>query len=184
MTPASPTNTQLLGIYLNDHLAGAVGGGDLAKRLADAEATWVGGEVLAAIAAEVEEDRSALMSIMAALGVPVRRYKTVAAWMAEKVARLKPNGRVFARSPLSRVIELEVLRLGVEGKGAAWRTLRGLADTDPRLDAAQLDELIDRANRQVGHLEQLRVRATAEAFGGGAASVEPVTDQDREDGVP
>jgi hypothetical protein len=184
MTPASPTNTQLLGIYLNDHLAGAVGGGDLAKRLADAEATWVGGDVLAAIAAEVEEDRSALMSIMAALGVSVRRYKTVAAWMAEKVARLKPNGRVFARSPLSRVIELEVLRLGVEGKAAAWRTLRGLADIDQRLDAAQLDDLIDRANRQVDHLEQLRVRAAAEAFGGGAASVESVVEQDGEDGVP
>jgi hypothetical protein len=176
--------TQLLGIYLNDHLAGAVGGGDLAKRLADAEATWVGGDVLAAIAAEVEEDRAALVSIMTALGVPVRRYKTVVAWMAEKVARLKPNGRIFARSPLSRVIELEMLRLGVAGKADGWRTLRALADTDQRLDAARLDELIDRARQQIDRLEQLRVRATAEAFGGGAASDEPVADPDGESGVP
>jgi hypothetical protein len=184
MTPTSPTTPQLLGIYLNDHLAGAVGGGDLAQRLADAEASWVGGEDLAAIAAEVEEDRSALLSIMTALGVPVRRYKTVVAWMAEKVARLKPNGRIFARSPLSRVIELEMLRLGVAGKADGWRTLRALADTDQRLDAARLDELIDRARQQIDRLEQLRVRATAEAFGGGAASDEPVADPDGESGVP
>jgi len=181
MTTAFPTTTPLLGIYLNDHLAGAVGGGDLAERLADAEATWVDGDVLAAIAAEVEEDRSALISIMAALGVPVRRYKMVAAWAAEKAARLKPNGRIFARSPLSRVIELEVLRLGVEGKAAGWRTLRTLADTDPRLDAAQLDELIDRARKQIDQLERLRVQATADAFGGSAGSVEPVANPDAED---
>jgi hypothetical protein len=183
MTTASPTSTPLLGIYLNDHLAGAVGGGDLAERLADAETNCVGGDVLAAIAAEVAEDRSALMSIMAALGVPVRRYKMVAAWVAEKAARLKPNGRIFARSPLSRVIELEVLRLGVEGKAAAWRTLRTLADTDPRLDAAQLDKLIDRARRQIDQLERLRVRAAADAFGGSASSVKPTAIQNAE-GMP
>jgi hypothetical protein len=164
MTPASPPTPQLLGIYLNDHLAGAVGGGGLAKRLADADATWVGGSVLTRIAAEIEEDRSALVSIMSVLGVPVRHYKTAAAWAAEKVARLKPNGRILTRSPLSRLIELEVLRLGVEGKAAAWRTLRVRADTDPRLDAAQLDELVDRARRQIEQLEQLRVRAASEAF--------------------
>lgn len=169
MTPNTQTDTQLLGIYLNDHLAGAVGGGDLAKRLADAEATWVGDDVLATVAAQIEEDRSALRSIMSALGVPVRRYKMVAAWAAEKLARLKPNRRIVARSPLSRVIEFEVLRLGVEGKAAAWLTLRALADNDPRLDAAQLDELIARAGRQIDQLEQLRVRATADAFGGSIA---------------
>jgi hypothetical protein len=115
---------------------------------------------------------------MAALGVPVRHYKMVAAWAAEKVARLKLNGRIFARSPLSRVIELEMLRLGVEGKVAGWRTLRMLADTDPRLDAARLDELIDRARRQINQLERLRVRAATDAFGGSAVSAKPVANPD------
>lgn len=183
MTPAPPTTTRLLGIYLNDHLAGAVGGGDLAKRLADTDASWAGGDALATLAAEVDEDRSALRGIMAALGVPVRHYKTTAAWVAEKLARLKLNGRFFTRSPLSRVIELEVLRLGVEGKAAAWRALRALADTDPRLDATQLDELLDRARQQSDRLEQLRIRAAAEAFGDDT-SVDPVVDRNGADGLP
>jgi hypothetical protein len=43
-----------------------------------------------------------------------------------------------------------MLRLGVEGKAAGWRTLRTLAVTDTRLHLAGLDELISRARRQAG----------------------------------
>ena len=64
---------------------------------------------------------------MAVLGLPVRHYKLSAAWAAEKAARLKLNGRLLSRSPLSSLEELEMLRLGVEGKAAGWRTLRALA---------------------------------------------------------
>lgn len=39
-----------------------------------------------------------------------------------------------ARSPLSLLEELELMRLGVEGAGAGWRTLRKLAERDQRLD--------------------------------------------------
>jgi hypothetical protein len=156
----------LLGIYLNDHLAGSTLGLDLAKRLAKAEREWSGGATLTAIAEEIEEDRASLIALMGALGVPVRRYKTAAAWAAEKAARLKLNGRLVRRSPLSRVVELEMLRLGVTGKASGWRTLRTRAEHDSRLDAAQLDDLLNRARRQTQQLERLRVRAVAEAFGG------------------
>jgi hypothetical protein len=54
---------------------------------------------------------------------------------------------------------LPLLRLGVEGKAAGWRTLRAHADTDARLDAGRLDELIARAGSQADQLEELRVRA-------------------------
>jgi hypothetical protein len=103
-----------------------------------------------------------LLDIMAALGIKVRRYKVGAAWIGEKAGRLKFNGRLFARSPLSDLEELEMLRLGVEGKAAGWRTLRTLADTDPRLDPARLDELISRARRQADVLEDLRVAAASQ----------------------
>ena len=71
-------------------------------------------------------------------------------------ARLKFNGRLLARSPLSSLEETEVLKLGVDGKAAGWRTLRVLAGRDSRLDAQRLDELIARADRQSGELEALR----------------------------
>lgn len=165
----------LLAIYLNDHLAGAVAGSNLARRLAAAERSWTAGDVLQRLADEIDEDRRTLVSIMSALDVPVRRYKTVAAAAGERLARLKFNGRWTGRSPLSRVIELELLRLGVEGKAAGWRTLRTRAETDSRLDAAQLDALISRATRQIDQLERLRVHAAAEAFGGQVDPVEPVS---------
>ncbi len=52
-----------------------------------------------------------------------------------------------------------MLRLGVEGKAAGWRTLRILADTDARVDVGDIDELIARARRQADVLEELRVGA-------------------------
>lgn len=166
----------LLGIYLNDHLAGAVAGTNLARRLAAAERGWTGGDVLARLADEIDEDRRTLLEIMSSLDVPVRQYKVIAAAAAERISRLKLNGHLISRSPLSRVIELEAMRLGVEGKGCGWRTLRTAAETDTRLDAAQLDSLITRAQRQIDQLERLRVRAAAEAFGGSVEPVEPVSE--------
>ena len=98
---------------------------------------------------------------MASLGVTVRMYKVGVAWIGEKAGRLKFNGRLLSRSPLSDLEELELLRLGVEGKAAGWRTLRTLAGTDARLDAGRLDELISRASSQADQLEELRVRAAS-----------------------
>ncbi len=79
--------------------------------------------------------------------------------MDRREGRLKLNGYLLTRSPLSSLEELELLRLGVEGKAAGWRTLRTLADRDRRLDSARLDELISAARRQAGLLEDLRVQA-------------------------
>ena len=154
-----PSRDGMLGIYLNDHLAGATAGSELAHRMARSHRGREEGGPLSRLAAEIAQDRSALLSIMASLGVTVRGYKVGAAWIGEKAGRLKFNGRLLARSPLSDLEELELLRLGVEGKAAGWRTLRAQADTDARLDAGRLDELISRASSQADQLEELRVRA-------------------------
>ena len=95
---------------------------------------------------------------MAAVGAKVRAYKVLAGWAGEKAGRLKLNGRLLTRSPLSGLEETEMLRLGVEGKAAGWRTLRAVAERDRRLDAGQLDELLARAARQSDTLEGLRMR--------------------------
>jgi len=150
-----------LGIYLNDHLAGATGGMELARRMAGSHDDPAQRMTLQRLAAEITEDRRALLDLMAALGLPVRHYKLSAAWAAEKAARLKLNGRLLSRSPLSSLEELEMLRLGVEGKAAGWRTLRALADTDSRLDRDRLDELMARARQQADLLEELRVQTAA-----------------------
>jgi hypothetical protein len=155
----------LLGVYLNDHLAGATGGLELARRVAGSHRGPGADSILQRLAAEVAEDRAALQDIMAALGIPVRAYKVYVAWIGEKAARLKLNGYLLARSPLSSLEELEMLRLGVEGKAAGWRTLRVLSETDKRLDPGRLEELISRARRQADLLEELRVRAADQIIG-------------------
>ena len=154
----------LLGIYLNDHLTGATGGLELFRRAAGAHRGTEAGPALERLTAETESDRDSLLGFMRALGVPVRHYKVLGGWAAEKAGRLKLNGRLRSRSPLSSVVELEGMHLGVLGKAAGWRLLRALADSDPRLDAVELDRLLDRAQRQAEEIDALRLQAAQEAF--------------------
>lgn len=161
--PQVHSERALLGIYLNDHLLGATFGTELAARSASTQRDSPRTATLVRLAAEIAEDRDTLLEIMAVLGVPVRRYKVLAGWLAEKTGRLKMNGHLLRRSALSDLEELEVMRLGVEGKNACWRTLRTLADRDDRLDAGWLDDLMARAKRQANALDELRV-LTADEF--------------------
>ena len=156
---------ELLGVYLNDQLAGSTAGMGLARRIAaSAEHTPAPAGVLKRFAAEVTEDRATLVRIMAALGIRVRGYKMYAAWAGEKLGRLKPSRCLPGRSPLCSLEELEIMRLDVEGKAAGWRTLRSLADRDSRLDAGRLDELIARAAGQADLLETLRADMAERIF--------------------
>jgi hypothetical protein len=156
---AGQSEAGMLGIYLNDHLAGATAGAELAHRMGRSQGDGQDADTLRRLAAEITQDRAALLDLMAALGIKIRRYKMGAAWIAEKAGRLKLNGRLLARSPLSDLEELEMLRLGVEGKAAGWRTLRTLASTDMRLDPGRLDGLVARAGQQADILEGLRTAA-------------------------
>lgn len=156
---------KLLRIYLNDHLAGSTLGIELARRLAATYRDSPAGDDLARLATEVGDDRQELLKIMRAVGASVQRLKVWAAWTAEKAGRLKLNGHVLDRSPLSGLLELEMLRLGVEGKAAGWRTLRAQADHDDRLDVARLDALLARARTQAETLEKLRTRTADGLFG-------------------
>jgi hypothetical protein len=163
MATAQHVRQDLLGIYLNDHLAGSTTGLELARRMV-ASAGSESATVLRGLVAEIAEDRSALLAIMATLGIPVRGYKVFAAWAGEKIGRLKLNGHLLSKSPLSSLEETEILRLGVEGKACGWRTLRALASRDSRLDAGHLDELLTRADRQSSALETLRASIAEQAL--------------------
>ncbi|MFD4787705.1 transaldolase [Streptomyces sp. NPDC058459] len=155
----------LLAIYLNDHYTGATGGLELFRRAAGARKGEEEEAVLTDLARQVEEDRDALAQTMTDLGVSVDRTKVALGWVAEKAGRLKTNGHLFSRSPLSDVLEAEGMLVGVLGKAACWRTLRALADTDRRLNAAKLDTLLERAERQSTALEELRAAAATRALG-------------------
>ncbi|RZE96751.1 hypothetical protein C0R04_09990 [Streptomyces albidoflavus] len=157
-------SADLLAIYLNDHLAGAAGGVELLRRAAQAGRDQAASRQLHDLTDEVADDRASLMEIMRELDIPVRRSRIVLGRLGEKAGRLKTNGHLLSRSPLSDLLELEAMRLGVEGKACCWRTLRELADTDPRLDPQRLDRLLRRAETQIARLERLRGQAAVATF--------------------
>jgi hypothetical protein len=170
--PARHAHHPLLAVYLRDHLTGATAGLELFERAARARRGTPAGAELARLVHEIGEDRETYKALMATLGVHVSLPKVALAWVGEKVTRLKSNGRLVRRSPLSDLVELEAIHLGVWGKEAGWHTLRIVAESDDRLDVARLDELIARARRQVATLERLRRdearRLFAPTTGGGS----------------
>jgi hypothetical protein len=97
---------------------------------------------------------------MRRLDVPERSYKVRLGWIAERAGRLKMNGRLVRRSPLSSLLELEALRVAIEGKKAGWRALREILGNDSRLDA-KLQKLLAHAARQADADEELHTQATS-----------------------
>ena len=149
-----------LAIYLNDHLAGSMTGIELVKRAARQYDGTPLGDFFAGLGAEIEEDRNALKDFMAANAIEEDRYKIAAAWVFEKAARLKFNGALLRRSPLTPFVELETRALGIHGKERLWRALR--ANPADEATAARLDELIARAQSQQESVERQRVEQGAQ----------------------
>ena len=150
---------------MNDHLAGATGGRELARRAERSNRGTRYGSFLRRLAREIDEDRTSLLEIMRNLGIRIDRVKVIGGWSAEKVGRLKLNGRLVGYSPLSRLVELEALTLGVSGKLGLWRVLLELEL--PEVDEPRLRRLVRRAEGQLERLEEQRRRAAVEALGRG-----------------
>jgi hypothetical protein len=85
--------------------------------------------------------------------------------LAEKLGRFKLNKSLLARSPLSRVYELEMLQAAVSGKRALWHTLLELEPSSTSLSRDELEQLIARADAQRERLRDLHHQAAWMAFG-------------------
>jgi hypothetical protein len=159
-------NTDLLGIYCNDHLASATGGIELVSRMLGRHR---GGEYearLEQLLDELREERAAVRASITALGLPVRQYKQAGAWVGEKLSRAKLNGHLLSRSPLSDLVEFEFIATAVLAKRAGFETLREVAAVDPRLDAGLLERLIAQADKQHDWLADARREVAGRVFGG------------------
>ncbi|MGW2046505.1 hypothetical protein ACWCPF_15150 [Streptomyces sp. NPDC001858] len=155
-----PGRQKILDVYLNDHLAGATAGTALARRMVGEHRESAYGSELKTLAAEVSHDRQYLLQLLDDLDVAVRHYKVYGAWLGEKAARVKPNGRLLRRSGLTILIELETMRVGVEGKVLLWRALLSASADEPRLEHDWLEQLLQRAEQQLKTLDALHARAT------------------------
>jgi hypothetical protein len=156
----------LLGAYLSDHVAGARAALDLIEKLRSHNEGTPLAAHLAELAGEIEADREVVAQLLERIGEAKNLVKQVAGGVAERLSRARLDRRVTGSAELSRLLELEMLALGIEGKLALWHALRPVAVTNPDVAALDLDDLVARAQAQRQGVEVHRLEAAARAFGG------------------
>ena len=103
-------------ILLRNHQAGGRAALDLFGRAVRGQRARPWADQLVRLRVEAREDLDFNESVMRRLGVSSSPLQVAALRLGERVGRLKPNGRVVSRSPLSRFEELDFLVMGIDGK--------------------------------------------------------------------
>jgi hypothetical protein len=161
---------RFLRIYMNDQLAAGVLWREVARRAQRNNAGTEAAEALERVARAIAEDVATFAEMMDRLGLRRSPIKPAAAIAAERVGRLKLNGRLRGYSPLSRFVELDFLAMGIEGKKILWQNLRDYARLSERLPDVDFDGLIERAQSQRDDIERQREAAGRAALGRRASS--------------
>ena len=162
-------DTQPLDVYLNDHLAGSAAAVELVERIRDNNEGTALAAHMARLLGEIEADRDTLAVVMERLGVVRSTPKQVAGKVLETLSRLRLNERVTRSPEVSRLMELETLSLGIEGKVSLWRSLSEVVETRPELGEFDLPTLATRAVSQRAGVEPFRLEAAAAALGSAGA---------------
>ncbi|MGQ0715771.1 MAG: hypothetical protein ACT4NP_00415 [Pseudonocardiales bacterium] len=150
--------------YLNDHLAGANTGTELANKISSEYEKTTFGPFLAELAREIEQDKATLEGLMQRLGIALSPSKQVAGWITEKITRLKMSETMTGGEDLKCLLEFETLSLGIEGKLSMWRSLIEVSDSHAELAAIDLASLAKRAETQRSSLEGYRLQAAKGAL--------------------
>jgi hypothetical protein len=151
-------------VYLNDHLAGATLGTDLADQIRSQNENTPLGALMRTLAPQIEEDRQTLIALMDRMGISRNPLKQTGAWIAEKASRMKFGGLTSGQPELGTFLAVESLALGVQGKLSLWNVLRQVAGQHPAIAALNLEELTQRAKAQYDLLEHERLTAGARAL--------------------
>lgn len=153
----------LLGLYLSDHLAGATAGSARIARMAAAFVDTPVYAVLSEIAEEISRERAFLPRVIEELGLKRAPVKEAITWTGEHIGRLKTNGAVVNRSPLTMVLETELMRSAIVGKLGMWQTLEDNAAA-LGLQTFQFAELVRDARQQLSVLDTVHEYARRRAF--------------------
>ena len=138
---------RLLAVYLRDHHALLIALRELARRMNSAARTDEERTFAAEVARITDDDRSCLEAFLRQLDSAPSRMRQNAVWAAEKLGRLKLNGRVLRASPLSAVTELEGCALLLESNRALWAGLAQLGPADATERARRAERLLEAAER-------------------------------------
>ena len=147
-----------LAIYLQNHEAAASAGTDLFARMSRSQRDRPWGPAVVDVAEEVAQDLRTLRGLLRSSGVRPDTVSSLALRAGERVGRLKPNGRLVRRSPLSDLVEVEAGLDAVQAKAAGWAALRVAYRSDRPID---LDELTRRADDQIARMRSVHARVAA-----------------------
>lgn len=161
--PVGPPDLRLVRTYLSDHLTGATGVISRVEWMTERYAGTSAAPVLERLRDELHQERRVLRGLAEHLGLTLSPWKPAAAAVAERVGRLKPNGRAVSQSPLSLHLELEAIRSGVAGKRSLWATLETWSG-QLGLDAGRFVALRRQADAQVAAVDALAERVRTVAF--------------------
>jgi hypothetical protein len=152
----------LVEIYLSDHAAAAAAMTRRIRRMAAAYDRELAA-AMAELADALERERNWILSVMEGRQLTLSRWKTAATVVGERIGRLKRNGRSFQQSPLSPLLELELLGSGLRGKRSGWRTLLEWS-TELQIDTDELNALLADVERQIEKVEELLVMQRRKAL--------------------
>jgi hypothetical protein len=158
------TSSEVLGTYLNDHLAGANAGVEIAWRLHERAGAGPDAAALARLVEEIKHDRDELRRLVEQLGTSGHPIKKAAGWVAGKAHGLAVTELLTGDEHLSMLLETESLAVGIVGKLALWEALLAVAPAHPQLVEADLVRLAARAREQHGRIEIIRLAAARRSF--------------------
>ena len=116
-------NKRRLSIHLNDQRAFLAGGKELANRSLSRNANTSYEAFLREVALHLDHACGVLDGIMDRSGIRRNRIKSGVVKAAERVGRLKFNGRLTGYSPLSRCLEIQGLSLVLRAESLLWSQL-------------------------------------------------------------
>lgn len=154
---------ELLGLYLSDHLTGATAGANRAERMAEDFVDTPVYAQLARLAQEIRTERAFLKNLIDDLGLEHKPHRQAAAWAGERIGRLKGNGKVLERSPMTMLLEADLMRSAIHGKLGVWQTLRDHAPA-LGLDPQVFEDLIEAFLGQEKLLDEVHAYARARAL--------------------
>lgn len=145
---------RLVDVYLADHLTGATAVVRRIDRMAAAAVETPVYAGLAELAEQIRRERDTVDALIRDLGLRRHPIRRAAALAAEEVGRLKGNGMIVRRSPMTLLLETEILRSAVAGKIGLWQTLSDEAE-GLGLAPAVFDDLTQSALEQSERLEEI-----------------------------
>jgi hypothetical protein len=151
-----------LDTYLNDHMAGATAGTNLAKMASEEHQTDEHGPFFSEIYAEISADKDTLAQLISALGVEESAGKTALAEVGSKL--MGPKFTAGEDDELNAFVTLETLSIGVEGKVCMWKALKTVESDYPAFAEYDIDDLLARATAQREKLEAQRQKIAPQAL--------------------